>query len=331
MGGNLFKLGRLPRNEYLQIEGEIRQYLDKKLGKNYRIPRYYGDKSDFGDLDVIVSNDFNQTTWENVRQEIISDLGIIDFKTVGHVLSTVYKNFQVDYFLISPIYFESTYNFFCFNDLGNILGKICRRFNLKYGEQGLAYVFRREDGNYKKDILLTQDFAKICEFLRVDYQKWKDGFANLAEMFEWAIASPYFSVQPYFDPSKTLEKRTSQRQTMQKFVEYLHEKKIDKTYEYFENRDDYLPWITENFPEANLIEKIQAEKQREEIANQIKAKFNGKLLMQLLPQLKGKELGEFIIKFKENFLDFDTFILDNSQQTINEAIIKFFKDLTNEI
>ena len=53
MGGNLFKLGRKPRAEYLEIEAEVRSFLDDLIGEEgYRIPRYYGDKPEFGDLDV---------------------------------------------------------------------------------------------------------------------------------------------------------------------------------------------------------------------------------------------------------------------------------------
>lgn len=321
MGGNLFKLGRLPRTDYLKIELDVSQYLDGKLGEFYRIPRYYGDKPDFGDLDIIISSAVEN--WEQKRLEIIKDLGITRHKSIGHVFSTVYQNFQVDYFVIPAEHFESTYNFFCFNDLGNLLGKICRRFNLKYGEQGLAYVFRRDDENYKKDIILTKDFAKICEFLQVDYQKWKEGFANLGEMFEWAIASPYFSVEPYLKPSKTIENRAKDRRTIQKFIEYLHEKEISKTYQYLENRDDYLPWIIKNFPEAELLEKIEREMELEKRETQIKAKFNGKLLMKLLPDLEGKKLGEFIVEFKKKFDNFEQLILESSPEEIKRKILDF--------
>lgn len=323
MGGNLYKLGRIPRREYLIIENELRQYLDQKLGDYYRIPRYYGDKADFGDVDIIVSDAVQD--WQAIRQEILADLQITQHKAISHIFSTVYKNFQVDYFLVPDRYFEAVYNFFCFNDLGNLIGKICRRFNLKYGEYGLAYVFRRDDENYKKDILLTTDFAKICEFLGLDYHKWKEGFANLEEMFEWAIASPYFSVKPYLNPSKTLDKRSKERRTIQKFLEYLQEKQVTKTYDYLEDRDEYIPWIAENFPAANLIEQIEQEKELERIEKQIKSKFNGKLLMQLLPDLEGKKLGEFIVEFKQSFVDFEQFVLETPQEEINQKIVEFSK------
>ena len=112
MGGNLFKLGRLPRAEYLSLENELRAYLDQKLGEFYRIPRYYGDKADFGDADIIVSDAVED--WKKTGREILNDLQITEFKTIGHVLSTVYRRFQVDYFLVPAEYFEAVYNFFCF-------------------------------------------------------------------------------------------------------------------------------------------------------------------------------------------------------------------------
>jgi hypothetical protein len=63
MGGNLFKLGRKPKLEYLEIETEIRSYLDQKIGDTYRIPRFYGDKPDFGDMDILVSDAVANESW----------------------------------------------------------------------------------------------------------------------------------------------------------------------------------------------------------------------------------------------------------------------------
>jgi hypothetical protein len=158
MGGKLFNLGRVNRDKYLIIEAEIRQYLDHKIGAAaYRIPRYYATKPDFGDLDVIIQSSDRQH-WHILRQEFVTDLGITQIKSDGNVFSTVYQGLQVDYFTTAPEFLDSTYNYLSFNDLGNLLGKMCRRFNLKYGEQGLSYVFRRQNSNYNKDLNITTDF-----------------------------------------------------------------------------------------------------------------------------------------------------------------------------
>ncbi len=323
MGGKIFNRGRIDRERYLAIEFEVRAYLDRKIGAdNYRIPRYYTSKPDFGDLDILIHL-ADDTNWQQLRQEIAIDLEIREFKAAGSVFSTLYRDFQVDYFTASTRYFESTYNYLSFNDLGNLLGKICRKFNLKYGECGLAYVYRRNNGNFLKDIDLTTDFQAICRFLGLDYGKWSEGFADLTEIFTWTIDCPYFSVAPYLDRSTSLERRLKERPTIQNFVDYLDRHQIAKTYRYLVDRDEYLPWIATSFPEANLLDRIAEAIASAERAEFIKTKFNGERLMKLLPHLVGKELGQFISMFKQQFPDFDEFIISTEQSVIDRAILAF--------
>jgi hypothetical protein len=325
MGGNLFKLGRKPRLEYLEIEAEIRAYLSQKIGDTYRIPRFYGNKPDFGDLDILISDAVANESWHNLRLEIANDLGITQSKAVGHVFSTVYRDLQVDFFVTPEQYLQSCHHFMSFNDLGNLLGKICRRFNLKYGEHGLAYVYRRkENPHYKQDLEITTDFSRICNFLGLEFGLWQNGFESLEVMFDWVIASPYFSVAPYLEMDATLKKREQHRTTMQNFVEYLERRGIDKTFD-FQARESYLEMIGTFFPEANLKTQIQLEQDKETRAFQFAAKFNGKLVSSLLPQLEGKTLGAFIVNFKNSVEHFEDFILEHDQNAINEQILEFAK------
>lgn len=325
MGGNLYKLGRLPKEQYLVIENEISDYLSQKIGENnFRIPRYYTDKPDFGDLDIIISLAEIGQNWDKIRLEFVKDLKISQYKSTGAVFSTVYKNFQVDYFTASAEYFESTYNYLSFNDLSNLIGKICHRLGLKYGENGLQYVFRRADSHYKKEIKITTDFHKICAFLGLDYAQWKIGFQNLPQMFDWVIASPYFSVKPYQeDLAGDMEKRSERRTTVQKFIDYLADNQIVKSYNYLEKKSDYLPIIQTFFPEIDLKQQIAKEEELEKIASQVQQKFNGNLIMQWIPELSGKELGQFIFDFKSQFTDFEEFILNTSIDEIQQKVIKF--------
>ena len=325
MGGNLFKLGRISQEKYLKIETEIREYLDQKLGDAYQIPRYYASKPDFGDLDIIINLDALEYNWETTRQEIVKDLNIQHYQAAGRVFSTVYQNLQVDYFPTSDDFFESTYNYLSFNDLGNLIGKISRRFNLKYGEKGLAYVYRRELGNYKKDLIVTTNFQEITNFLKLDYSQWLKGFNNLEEIYQWAIDSPYFSVEPYKKRSTTLNHRIKNRPTIQKFIQYIEKNNITKSYNYLDNRAEYIPLIDRSFPQANLIERIQQEKTEEEIVKQLIAKFNGKLVMKLIPELSGKELGEFIVRFKKQFENFQEFVLENTREEIESQILDYYQ------
>ena len=303
MGGNLFKLGRLPKAEYLEIEGELRQYLDQKLGDLYRIPRYYRDKPDFGDVDIIVSDAAIQTTWQDLRMDLVKDLGIQEHKSLGSVFSTVYQNFQVDFFYREHRYFDSTFGYLSFNDVGNILGKIFKRFNLKYGEQGLQYVFRRADGHFQKDLEVSQDFERIFAFLQLDYAHWLHGFDTLDELFRWATASPYFSIQPYQEQDATTTQRVKERTTMRRFVEWLEEQRISQKFDFEADRDFYMPMIAAFFPEAHLLEKIELERQREAYVLQLREKYSGQVIMRLFPDLQGKVLGDFMRSFEAQWAD----------------------------
>ncbi|MGD1839479.1 MAG: hypothetical protein ACFB0B_01060 [Thermonemataceae bacterium] len=323
MGGLLFNLGRVSKERYQAIENALIPHLDRTFGDYYKIPRYYANKPDFGDMDIIVSDKLIGHQWEQVRQQLIETLGIERYKSTSKVFSTDYKGFQVDYFLVKHRYFESTYNFMCFNDLGNLIGKIYRRFNLKYGEEGLAYVYRRADGHYKKDLPITTDMAQICAFLALNYAQWKQGFESLEAMFRWIVASPYFSVAPYLTPTKKIEKRQKQRKTIEAFINWLKQQNITKTYP-FKEKEKYVEKIIQFFPEAQLQTQIQVEQEKEAVAKQLAGKFNGHLVKQVT-QLEGKALGAFINAYKQQIPDFEQFILARTEAEITHHINTFFQ------
>lgn len=303
MGGNLFHLPRMPRREYLEVEAAMRRYLDGRI--DYRIPRYYGDKADFGDLDILVGADLD-------REAIVRDLGITRHRSVGQVFSTVFRGLQTDFFRVDDL--ETAWTFMSFNDLGNFIGRICHRFNLKYGEQGLSYVYR--DGNYVRDLELTRDFARTCAFLGLDHAKWVAGFATLPEMFDWMIASRWFSVAPYLDES-TSELRSRGRTTVTRFIEYLRSRGVDRRVAY-EEREAYLPMIRAEFP--NLAPQLERERAAEARRHAVAAKFSGQLVMRLRPELQGRELGEFIMAFKASIPDFEAWVLSTPAEEIERRI-----------
>lgn len=324
MGGKLFNLGRLPRQEYLELESEVKHYLDQKFPGLYRIPRYYGDKADFGDMDIILSRKALKTDWNDLRQEIISDWGVTDFVLQSHLLSTAYQDrFQVDVFVVNEEHMQATWQFLCYNDLGNLLGKLFRRFNLKYGEKGLSYVFRRADGHYKKDIPIETDLSKILAFLHLDFATWENGFERLEDMFAWVVSGKYFSVAPFLNRSGSTEKRMQQRTTMRKFIEYLVSNEINVHYSFAEDRDEYLPMIYSFFPEAGLSEAIADEKEQERRVLVIRKKFNGHLVKELFPELSGKRLGSFINQFAAQFDDFNREIYEMSPSEISKRLVEF--------
>lgn len=320
MGGSLYGLGRLPRAEYLALERRLRAYLDEKLGDHYRIPRYYGSKADFGDVDVVVSEAAIATTWHDLRAGLVADLGIERAQVSGALFSTVYQDFQVDYILRPARTFEITDAFLCFNDLGNLLGKIFKRMHLKYGENGLQYVCRRSSGNHTRDIDVCLDFERICGFLALDFSAWQAGFATLEAMFRWLIASPWFSVAPYRSPSHSARAQGKHRPTIRRFLAWLDENHIDQTCTYPPS-EALLPRIDSAFPAANLLENIAAEQAAEARTAAVKARFGGKRVMQLIPELSGRQLGEFIQSFRAGFSDFEAEVCQLTPAEVDRRVL----------
>lgn len=321
MGGDLFKLGRLPRADYLTLEADLRSYLDQRLGDHYRLPRYYGDKPDFGDLDIVVSESAIEIDWGDFMEHTMNDLGVTQHIRTAGVFSTVWRDFQVDYFLRPEPYFLSTYHFLCYNDLGNLLGRIYRRMNLKYGERGLEYVFRRnDDGSYKSVLPVSIDMDRILGLIGLDAGPWEAGFDTLDDMYSWVTSSPWFSAAPYLDPTSPVMKRTKMRPTMQKFLSWLAENPVPDSTVSLDHRDDALPLIDAAIPEANLLDAIENERMLEARAQLVRSKFSGQIVMDLLPELSGKRLGEFIRTFKEGFDDFEAEIAAMTSEEITGAL-----------
>ncbi len=324
MGGRLFDLPRMPRADYLAREAEIRAYLDRVIPGAYRIPRYYDDKADFGDMDVIVAAG---PDWHERRQAIAADLGITRSKVVGHVFSTVYRALQTDFFAVPAHYLDSTFVFMSFNDVGNVIGRMCRRFNLKWGEHGLIYVHRRAGSDsYQVDLPVTQDFTRVCGFLGLDHGTWQRGFADLDALFAWVIRSPYFSVAPYLDEvTGAMRQRSRERPTIVRFIAWLREHGVEQRPALAE-RASYLPQLAAGFPDADLPGQLHAEEVKEVRAIALRARWSGKLVMRLRPELAGAALGDFIQAFRASLGGpdrFETWVLATDPDELERRILAF--------
>src|SRR5690606_15753351 len=217
--------------------------------------------------------------WDRFREAIASGLGVTQSKSVGHVYSTVVRDFQVDYFIRAPELLDATYHYLSFNDLGNLIGKIYRRLGLKYGEEGLVYVFRREQQpSYKRELPVSRDWPRILGFLELDVAAWQAGFERLEQMFAWVVASPYFSVAPYQSLDRTTERRARSRPTMTRFIAWLEAEGVAKRGEYRDGRDAYVEPMAAAFPEADLVRALADERAQEQQANALRSKFDGALV-----------------------------------------------------
>lgn len=123
--------------------------------------------------------------------------------------------------------------------------------------------------------------------------------------------------------SKKMEQRAKERPTIQAFLAYLEEHQITKTYD-FDEKEAYLPVIDAYFPEANLINQVAAEKKREKYVLAIKSKYNGRLIMELFPDLKGKDLGNFMKGFQEQWEDHEKTLYELEAKEIVRLLKEFY-------
>jgi hypothetical protein len=178
------------RSQYKTVSSDVISKL-KSVYKDNRIEeiRYVNSKDTFGDLDVLIEQ--NSDEIDSTLRSNVSALFGIDFddKTVfksnGNVLSFGYKLddgglFQVDIIRESTNIFQFSADYFAYNDLGNLLGRMMKKLGLKLGHDGLYFIVRPNFSNdIYKHILVSNKFSDALELLQVDVNKFNSGLDQL--------------------------------------------------------------------------------------------------------------------------------------------------------
>jgi len=339
MGGKaLNKYGvstvRKSTEEFLRIGKSVQNTLSFMFLRQYGINlettvvTCYHTKSDHGDLDLLI-----KMTPEIENKNI-------DFRTViqlsylpqaihnnGGVYSFDYQNFQVDFIPIKEHKWETAKVYYSYDPLGNIMGKTFHKFGLSYGWDGLFYKFRNFNGRNSQNILLTNDAKKIFDFGGYNYDRYLQGFETLEDILKFAIDCKYFDTEIFqMDNLKSIDKkRNRKRGSYHVFLKYLKDNNINTRYEFQKEKDLYLPMIETAFPEGMLMEKLGELQRKDKQDKILSQKFNGDIVMSWLPDLKGKELGQAIGKFKTDLGDeYDEFILNASYDAIHERFMNTY-------
>lgn len=324
LGGNLYKVDRVNRSRYNEIERSLTPILEKHFGIHYKIPLPYHNKPTFGDVDIILDAGFLEN--KNWEEPLLADLGDVQVKKVRNVTSVLYMNFQVDFFCVATSRFESTANFMCYNILGNLVGRLYHKFNLKYGEDGLKYVLRGFNDRISEEIQISRDMKAMLEFVDLNFDRWRIGFVDLEDIFQYIVRSKYFCSSSYSEEFFNVRKRATERPDFNAFLDYLTVHNVQKNYPFEREKEIYIPMIDAAFPEANLKTKYEQHCKLQPKLKIISEKFNGKIVMNLI-SLDGKELGQFIDAFKKSKgNEFDDFIYNSSQELIDFSIKGFYNN-----
>lgn len=264
MGGNAtkqFGSQRVNKETYLKILPLLSDALLWNTEWEYKrihffkftpIP-YVANKESFGDMDIAVlttkhvpfeaQNVMLAIQYYNTRksQEFVKVVGTVQN---GNVISMAMQffienewttPFQIDFIVFSN---EETYDFarhyFSYNDLGNLVGVIAKKYGLKFGFDGLfvqsyfdekGRFSRKHRSQYKIEQKITSDFEKAFQILGYNVERFKQGFASTEEVVKYVASSPLFHPDMFKDSERTGEslKRDRKRPTYMKAKEYFEQ------------------------------------------------------------------------------------------------------------
>lgn len=327
MGGKaLNKYGihteRKNTEEFLKIGNEIQDKILTDMFFETIILKCYRTKTDHGDLDLLIKITPNLNI--NFKKYIQDTFKPNEIQCNGGVYSFDYQKFQIDFIPIKEKCWNIAQTYGFFDPLGNIMGKTFHKFGLSYGWDGLFFKFRNFNGKNAQNILLTTDSKEIFDFGGYDYDRYLKGFDTLEEIFRFAIDSKYFDTEMFkMENLKSIDKkRNRKRGSYHLFLNYLKDNNINIKHEFSKDKDDYLTIIDSAFPEANLLSKLNELKIKDEQDKMLSEKFNGNIIMQWLPELNGKELGNAISTFKDHWgSHYNDYIAKTSIKDIHDCFI----------
>lgn len=305
MGGNIFKdkTKRATRDEYFMICGMLSNVIQDTCGTDkFEYVKAYHSKESFGDIDVVISNlNLSQSYKKNIAARVGED----NVSSNGGVFSFVYREMQVDLIVTQDKYFESSLNYFAYNDFSNITGRICHKMGFKLGHKGLSLVVREpvdEGSHILAEIELTTDYFKSLEILGLDRKKYENGFHDLEDIFNYVASSPYFDPDIYLldNRSHYSRVRDRKRKTYHEFLEWIKNNDVKGNFDFADKTERggynirepfYTEVVLKHFPwvDAEVKDAIA----NYEFDKNFKKVYNGELVGECTG-LSGKELGMFM-------------------------------------
>ena len=339
MGGQALKntfTRRYNKDEFFLLYYEVFTKLkelcyDKEHPENHiKLVESYSTKETFGDMDILLNKDyFDVVTLKKRKMDVVLNslhdlFRYSESYNNSPVFSFDYKELQIDLVFVKNEHFKTALIYYNMSDLGNLMGRIAVKLGVRYGHFGLKYKLISETSDkILGEFILSKNPKEYFEFLGFDYERYLKGFETLEDVFEFVISSKYFDKEIFAYENLDHQNRTRnrKRESYRKFLEYIEPKTFGENI--LPSKEERLKLILESFPQVHLEEKIEELKKKEKLKKVIKSKFNGNIIMKLIPELSGKELGKFIQHFKNLFYSDETFnetVLKSSQQTINTMI-----------
>lgn len=300
MGGNAFKdleTVRLSTRELEKLSkrvvNELRNFKVYWEQFSYIEPiPYYKEKESHRDLDILVScSDYIWSYFTDALTEthdnVYHNKNVISYtEDVSSFLCSA-QYFQVDIIRVDREDFKSALNYYSFNDLGNLIGRIYHNLGLKYGHNGLSYIHRNGDHVCFK-INVSKCLYEIYEFIGLSY---KTEFKNLQDIFEFVSSSKYFNPDIYLLQNRNNKSRARDRKR-KTYMEFLDWCSALPEKEWFVREDKKIHQLNalKFFDVYDLYQEKLEDHEKELEFNK---KINGNKLKELFSGLQDKEIGRF--------------------------------------
>jgi hypothetical protein len=179
----------------------------------------YRTKDSFGDADILCLWDGKS---HDLKQWIIETFDSKEVVQNTTVYSFEYKELQVDFILTPEKNWESAKTYFSYNDIHNLIGKLFHSVGLKWGQDGLRYVYRI-DGKVLGEIPLTTKYQEAFKLVGLDPVVYEKGFDDLVDMFKYVVTSPMFNPIKYDleNLNRINRERDKKRKTYAAFINYI--------------------------------------------------------------------------------------------------------------
>lgn len=322
MGGNALKAKfgvdttRLGLEEFNRVAQDVTEFLFDTLPSPFvKVIPAYGAKSDFGDLDILIGSDSLDTFGDRKKlgDLIKSHYGAQCYLINGNVMSFDYRKglepgqvFQVDLIFEPRDSCDFALNYFSYNDLGNLVGRIAHAMGFKFGHNGLWYPVRNGTYQFAK-LLVTNDYDRALAFLGYDPDRFRRGFYHLEDIYDYVFHGKYFRSSIFLleNRSNKARIRDRKRPTYMGFLAWVKQQLQDDDYKAnFENKNQWLKKAFEDFPDFKVdlydtMEKFHASCKARSI-------FNGNSVMSVTG-IVGPDLGHLMKTYRAQFESVEAF------------------------
>lgn len=344
MGGNALKntvTRRYQRDEYLKLEAQVLAKLRADF-PNRRIEaiKAYHQKDSFGDMDVLFENDdiqYDLCNFRDLRQYVIERFASKQAVQNGGVVSFEYQEFQIDLIGTNSTNFETSVNYFAWNDLGNLMGRIAHKLGFKYGHEGLSMTFR--DGDYQyADINISKDGKTILEFLGYNWEQFQKGFDTIQDIFDFTVQTEFFNKEIYALDNRNHASRIRdrKRKTYNEFLTWVETAQGIPAYPWATMKETNGREFKQQFLERAFIffpdfkKKYETAQAEFKLWQESRKNFNGDLVREWTG-LQDKQLGNFMKYVREEYMDdlgkeqFQTFCVKSGQDGMKNWLMPIFE------